>query len=128
MPSSVKTLGQSKSLGSGMASSTCCCTPMAVQKMLPILAWLPDYSMQWLKMDFIAGLSVGLTVIPQALAYAEVAGLPPQVRFLAPLPAMSPHSLIPHSVPQCLSTGRVETGRMESRRMHTSYPRGPRIP
>ncbi|XP_020024628.2 sodium-independent sulfate anion transporter [Castor canadensis] len=78
MPSSVKTLGQSKSLGSGMASSTCCCTPMAVQKMLPILAWLPDYSMQWLKMDFIAGLSVGLTVIPQALAYAEVAGLPPQ--------------------------------------------------
>uniref|UniRef100_A0A8C0WIU6 Sodium-independent sulfate anion transporter n=1 Tax=Castor canadensis TaxID=51338 RepID=A0A8C0WIU6_CASCN len=61
-----------------MASSTCCCTPMAVQKMLPILAWLPDYSMQWLKMDFIAGLSVGLTVIPQALAYAEVAGLPPQ--------------------------------------------------
>uniref|UniRef100_A0A8C0K878 Sodium-independent sulfate anion transporter n=1 Tax=Canis lupus dingo TaxID=286419 RepID=A0A8C0K878_CANLU len=45
---------------------------------LPILAWLPDYSVQWLKMDFIAGLSVGLTVIPQALAYAEVAGLPPQ--------------------------------------------------
>jgi len=61
-----------------MAPQTHCCSPAAVQRRLPILAWLPDYSLQWLKMDFIAGLSVGLTVIPQALAYAEVAGLPPQ--------------------------------------------------
>lgn len=29
--------------------------------------------------DLIAGLTVGLTVIPQGLAYAVVAGLPPQV-------------------------------------------------
>ncbi|XP_008053385.1 sodium-independent sulfate anion transporter [Carlito syrichta] len=61
-----------------MALNTCCCSPAAVKKRLPILAWLPNYPVQWLKMDFIAGLSVGLTVIPQALAYAEVAGLPPQ--------------------------------------------------
>uniref|UniRef100_A0A8C4PI86 Sodium-independent sulfate anion transporter n=1 Tax=Equus asinus asinus TaxID=83772 RepID=A0A8C4PI86_EQUAS len=67
-----------KPSGAGMAPQACCCSPAAVQRRLPILAWLPDYSMQWLKMDFIAGLSVGLTVIPQALAYAEVAGLPPQ--------------------------------------------------
>ena len=31
-------------------------------------------------MDLIAGLTVGLTTVPQALAYAEVAGLPVQVR------------------------------------------------
>uniref|UniRef100_A0A8C5KTK8 Sodium-independent sulfate anion transporter n=1 Tax=Jaculus jaculus TaxID=51337 RepID=A0A8C5KTK8_JACJA len=61
-----------------MATDTCCCSPASLQRRLPILAWLPHYSAQWLKMDFIAGLSVGLTVIPQALAYAEVAGLPPQ--------------------------------------------------
>nr|XP_014719372.2 sodium-independent sulfate anion transporter isoform X1 [Equus asinus] len=78
MPSSVKALGQARPSGAGMAPQACCCSPAAVQRRLPILAWLPDYSMQWLKMDFIAGLSVGLTVIPQALAYAEVAGLPPQ--------------------------------------------------
>lgn len=30
-------------------------------------------------MDVLAGLTVGLTVVPQALAYAEVAGLPVQV-------------------------------------------------
>lgn len=61
-----------------MAPDTCCCSGAALRKRLPVLAWLPNYSLQWLRMDVIAGLSVGLTVIPQALAYAEVAGLPPQ--------------------------------------------------
>ncbi|XP_063473409.1 sodium-independent sulfate anion transporter isoform X6 [Symphalangus syndactylus] len=78
MPSSVTALGQARSSGPRMAPSACCCSPAAVQRRLPILAWLPSYSLQWLKMDFVAGLSVGLTAIPQALAYAEVAGLPPQ--------------------------------------------------
>lgn len=31
-------------------------------------------------MDLLAGLTVGLTTVPQALAYAEVAGLPVQVK------------------------------------------------
>uniref|UniRef100_G1S0J3 Sodium-independent sulfate anion transporter n=1 Tax=Nomascus leucogenys TaxID=61853 RepID=G1S0J3_NOMLE len=78
MPSSVTALGRARSSGPRMAPSACCCSPAAVQRRLPILAWLPSYSLQWLKMDFVAGLSVGLTAIPQALAYAEVAGLPPQ--------------------------------------------------
>ncbi|NXF36586.1 S2611 protein, partial [Nyctibius bracteatus] len=45
---------------------------------LPVLRWLPRYSRAWLQLDLIAGLTVGLTAVPQALAYAEVAGLPPQ--------------------------------------------------
>ncbi|XP_075296767.1 sodium-independent sulfate anion transporter isoform X1 [Opisthocomus hoazin] len=45
---------------------------------LPALRWLPRYSLGWLQLDAMAGLSVGLAVVPQALAYAEVAGLPPQ--------------------------------------------------
>uniref|UniRef100_A0A671TJ86 Sodium-independent sulfate anion transporter n=1 Tax=Sparus aurata TaxID=8175 RepID=A0A671TJ86_SPAAU len=45
---------------------------------LPILSWLPRYKLKWLKMDLLAGLTVGLTTVPQALAYAEVAGLPVQ--------------------------------------------------
>ncbi|XP_075025429.1 sodium-independent sulfate anion transporter isoform X3 [Calonectris borealis] len=45
---------------------------------LPALRWLPRYSLAWLQLDLIAGLTVGLTVVPQALAYAEVAGLPLQ--------------------------------------------------
>ncbi|XP_062976204.1 sodium-independent sulfate anion transporter [Elgaria multicarinata webbii] len=48
------------------------------KKGLPVLQWLPTYSLQWLQFDFVAGLTVGLTVVPQALAYAAVAGLPVQ--------------------------------------------------
>ncbi|NXM89485.1 S2611 protein, partial [Oenanthe oenanthe] len=44
----------------------------------PILRWLPRYSRAWLPLDLLAGLAVGLTAVPQALAYAELAGLPVQ--------------------------------------------------
>lgn len=88
MPSSVKGLGQARSPSLDMAPGTRCCSGAVLRRRLPILAWLPDYSLQWLRLDFIAGLSVGLTVIPQALAYAEVAGLPPQVKWLTPVLAV----------------------------------------
>ncbi|XP_063312347.1 sodium-independent sulfate anion transporter [Pelobates fuscus] len=55
-----------------------CCSYETLKKKLPILGWLPRYTLQWLQVDVIAGLSVGLTVVPQALAYADVAGLPVQ--------------------------------------------------
>ncbi|KAL9833620.1 sodium-independent sulfate anion transporter isoform 8-T8 [Geothlypis trichas] len=45
---------------------------------LPVLRWLPRYSRAWLPLDVLAGLAVGLTAVPQALAYAELAGLPLQ--------------------------------------------------
>lgn len=45
---------------------------------LPFLQWLPKYNLNWLQCDVIAGLTVGLTVIPQGLAYAQIAGLPVQ--------------------------------------------------
>ncbi|XP_064857312.1 sodium-independent sulfate anion transporter isoform X3 [Oncorhynchus nerka] len=63
------------SLGERMAS---CCSYRTLQAWLPILTWLPKYRLSWLQMDLIAGLTVGLTTVPQALAYAEVAGLPVQ--------------------------------------------------
>uniref|UniRef100_W5KB77 Sodium-independent sulfate anion transporter n=1 Tax=Astyanax mexicanus TaxID=7994 RepID=W5KB77_ASTMX len=49
-----------------------------VRSCFPLLAWLPRYNLAWFKMDLLAGLTVGLTVVPQGLAYAEVAGLPVQ--------------------------------------------------
>lgn len=52
----------------------------ATAKRLPVLTWLPKYSLQWLQLDFMAGMTVGMTVVPQALAYAVVAGLPVEVR------------------------------------------------
>ncbi|XP_015838459.1 sodium-independent sulfate anion transporter isoform X2 [Tribolium castaneum] len=47
-------------------------------KRIPILSWLPEYNCDCAVGDLVAGITVGLTVIPQALAYSSVAGLPPQ--------------------------------------------------
>ncbi|KRG00735.1 uncharacterized protein Dmoj_GI23990, isoform B [Drosophila mojavensis] len=47
-----------------------------LHKRLPILRWLPAYRSEDAICDLVAGISVGLTVIPQALAYAGIAGLP----------------------------------------------------
>ncbi|XP_005183805.2 sodium-independent sulfate anion transporter [Musca domestica] len=47
-------------------------------KRLPILQWLPKYTVADAIGDLIAGITVGLTVIPQGLAYSSVAGLPTQ--------------------------------------------------
>lgn len=45
---------------------------------LPIRKWLKGYSFSTLRADARAGLNVSLLDIPQAMAYASMAGLPPQ--------------------------------------------------
>jgi len=49
---------------------------MRLQTILPILSWLPTYKKSWLKGDIGAGLTVGVMLIPQGMAYASIAGLP----------------------------------------------------
>lgn len=49
---------------------------------IPVLQWAPNYSREDVVPDIVAGLTVGVTVIPQALAYATIAGLPPEVNLL----------------------------------------------
>ncbi len=48
-----------------------------VKERIPILHWLPGYQRSWLKHDLFAGLTVGIILIPQGIAYATIAGLPP---------------------------------------------------
>lgn len=43
---------------------------------LPFLAWLKAYSFSSLRIDLVSGLSVGLVLIPQSMANAQLAGLP----------------------------------------------------
>jgi len=49
-----------------------------LKRRFPIIKWLPKYTTKDLKGDVIAGISVGFTILPQALAFAMLAGLPPQ--------------------------------------------------
>jgi len=50
---------------------------MNIKKHVPILEWLPNYKKSWFKGDLYAGLTVGVILIPQGIAYAIIAGLPP---------------------------------------------------
>lgn len=50
---------------------------MNFKKYIPIAAWLPHYSKDQWKGDLSAGLTVGVMLIPQGMAYAMIAGLPP---------------------------------------------------
>ena len=55
------------------------CTKKQLNRKLPITDWLPKYNVEYFVSDLIAGITVGLTVIPQGIAYALIAELPPQV-------------------------------------------------
>ena len=48
-----------------------------MRKFIPVLQWLPKYKASYLSGDIIAGITVSVVLIPQAMAYAMIAGLPP---------------------------------------------------
>src|SRR3954454_25255098 len=41
-----------------------------------ILGWAAGYPKEWLRLDVVAGLTAAAVVIPKAMAYATIAGLP----------------------------------------------------
>ncbi len=47
-----------------------------VSKVFPFMHWFEGYSMGKFKLDMVAGLTVALVLIPQSMAYAQLAGLP----------------------------------------------------
>ncbi|WP_339335542.1 MULTISPECIES: SulP family inorganic anion transporter [unclassified Croceitalea] len=48
-----------------------------LKRFFPIVEWLPKYKKAYLAGDFSAGITVGIMLIPQGMAYALIAGLPP---------------------------------------------------
>lgn len=49
----------------------------SLARVLPIAGWLPSYRRADLRGDLVAGLTTAVMLIPQAMAYAMLAGLPP---------------------------------------------------
>lgn len=54
-----------------------------LHRLLPAFDWLPGYGRATFTADLAAGLTVGAVLIPQGMAYALVAGLPPQAGLYA---------------------------------------------
>ncbi len=60
----------------------------------PELVWSGQYRRSWLRPDVLAGLTVAAMLVPQAMAYAELGGLPPSAGFRAALVALPIYALI----------------------------------
>jgi MFS superfamily sulfate permease-like transporter len=62
-----------------------------IEKIFPFVGWLRRYSLQTFRVDLISGLTVALVLIPQSMAYAQLAGLSPwyglYASFLPPMTA-----------------------------------------
>jgi high affinity sulfate transporter 1 len=71
---------------------------------LPIADWLFSYQKDWLRLDIIAGLTTAAVVIPKAMAYATIAGLPVQVGLYTALVPMAIYALMGSSRPLSVST------------------------
>ncbi|MFZ1415375.1 MAG: SulP family inorganic anion transporter [Defluviicoccus sp.] len=66
--------------------------------------WPLGYSRQWLRPDLIAGLTTAAVVIPKAMAYATIAGLPLQVGLYTAFVPMVVYALMGTSRPLSMST------------------------
>ena len=66
--------------------------------------WIRNYRQGWFKGDAIAGMTTAAVVIPKALAYATIAGLPVQVGLYTVLVPMAIYALLGSSRPLSVST------------------------
>jgi len=71
---------------------------------VPAITWLRGYEKQWVRADVIAGLVAAAVVIPKAMAFATIAGLPVQVGLYTSLAPMIIYALLGTSRPLSVST------------------------
>ncbi len=70
----------------------------------PFADWLFSYKREWLRPDLIAGLTTAAVVIPKAMAYATIAGLPVQVGLYTAFVPMMIYAVLGTSRPLSVST------------------------
>ncbi|TXS79000.1 sulfate permease [Streptomyces sp. me109] len=78
-----------------------------VRRLAPGLGVLAGYHRPWLRGDLLAGVTVAAYLVPQVMAYAGLAGLPPVVGLWAILPALLVYALLGSS--RLLSVGPEST-------------------
>ncbi len=72
--------------------------------LLPIPAWLRGYRREWLPLDLVAGLTTAAVVVPKAMAYATIAGLPVEVGLYTAFLPVVIYALLGSSRPLSVST------------------------
>jgi len=72
--------------------------------LIPSIGWLRGYPNDWLRPDIAAGLTAAAVVLPKAMAYATIAGLPLQVGLYTALVPMIVYALLGTSRPLSVST------------------------
>nr|WP_307783203.1 sulfate permease [Streptomyces sp. MBT53] len=80
---------------------------MEWRRLTPGIAALAGYRRSWLRGDLLAGVTVAAYLVPQVMAYAGVAGLPPVAGLWAILPALALYSVLGSS--RLLSVGPEST-------------------
>src|SRR6516164_10504669 len=76
----------------------------SLKSALPFFEWLRGYQNDWLRPDVIAGLTAAAVVIPKAMAYATIAGLPVQVGLYTAFLPMMIYAVLGTSRPLSVST------------------------
>ena len=78
---------------------------MYLKRYLPLLEWLPYYNSRSFANDSMAGLIVAIMLVPQGMAYALLAGLPPEVGLYASIVPLIFYGLLGSS--RALAVGPV---------------------
>jgi high affinity sulfate transporter 1 len=68
-------------------------TPIA-QRLLPVVGWLPAYRREFLLPDVLAGLAVFAVMVPEAMAYAGIVGVPPIMGLYTIVPPLVAYALL----------------------------------
>jgi Sulfate permease and related transporters (MFS superfamily) len=71
---------------------------------IPATGWLRAYERAWLRSDLVAGLTAAAVVVPQAMAYADIAGLPLAVGLYTALVPLVVYAVMGTSRPLSVTT------------------------
>ena len=82
-------------------------TKRSFKSFVPILAWLPAYKAAWFRGDLIAALTVWALLVPEGMAYAGIAGMPPEAGLYAAPLALIAYAIF--STSRHLNTGPSST-------------------
>lgn len=76
----------------------------SISRYIPIVGWLSSYQGQWLKFDGVAGITTAAVIIPKAMAYAAIAGLPVEIGLYTAFIPMVIYAILGTSRPLSFST------------------------